>query len=335
MLIDLLPTNIVLQLAAPYLAGWNSKEALAMAKSVWAKNNFAGTLDVLGEESASSEQCESYVQTYVDLIDHISNDPLSVQDKRYQLTISFKPSMFCVVSSPDTLPKQQYLDQGFSRMKQVVDYAKKRQVEITLEAEDHNWTDFHLESYFALLSAGYSNLGTVVQTRLHRTIRDLRRFDERTRVRLVIGIYNENAQIAYQSKQDMKEALIGCSRELLSKGAYVELATHDCRYIDKFFKNVVLPLHTAPNQFETQFLLGVPRLRLQQMLVNGEYFKQWHISNSAMANRSHLEMLAQSGTLVRLYLPFGAGEIASPYCKRRLQYNPHLIIYGIKNLLHI
>jgi hypothetical protein len=59
------------------------------------------------------------------------------------------------------------------------------------------------------------------------------------------------------------------------------------------------------------------------------------MGTAAAANRSHLETLAQSGTLVRLYLPFGTGEVASPYCKRRLQNNPNLLIYGLKNLLHI
>ncbi len=56
---------------------------------------------------------------------------------------------------------------------------------MTLEAEDHRWTNFQLESYFALVNAGYSNLGTVLQTRLFRTEKDLDRFDQRMRVRLV------------------------------------------------------------------------------------------------------------------------------------------------------
>ena len=335
MLAKLLPTKILLRLATPYLAGWNSKDALSLAKSIWARNNFSSTLDVLGEESTSSEQCEAHVQTYIDLIDQISNDPLPVEDKRYQPTISFKPSMFCVVYSPDILPGQQYLDQAFARMKHIVDYANKHHVQMTLEAEDHKWTDFHLDSYFALLAAGYNNLGTVVQTRLFRTMEDLKRFDNHTRVRLVIGIYNEDAQIAYKSNQDMKEGLIACSHEHISKGAYVELATHDQKYIDKFFTHVVLPLRAGVDQFETQFLLGVPRLRLQQMLTSGEYFKKWDLKNVSASQRSYIEILAQSGTLVRLYLPFGSGEVAGPYCKRRLQHNPNLLIYGVKNLLHL
>ncbi len=39
--------------------------------------------------------------------------------------------------------------------------------------------------------AGYENLGTVLQSRLFRTMQDIERFQEGMRVRLVIGIYQE------------------------------------------------------------------------------------------------------------------------------------------------
>ena len=48
-----------------------------------------------------------------------------------------------------------------------------------------------------------------------------------------------------------------------------------------------------------------------------------------------LAELARSGVLVRMYLPYGKEDVAGPYCKRRLQANPNMISYGIKNLLHI
>jgi len=335
MLVEYLPTKVVLWLAGPYLAGWDSNQAISTAQKIWRENNFAGTLDVLGEQASTNEQCEYYVRTYFDLIEQLTKYPLPVTTPRYQLTISFKPSMFCVAPFPDKLPEPQNLDEAFVRITKVVDYASKHSLQMTLEAESHLWTDFHLDSYFALLAAGYNNLGTVLQTRLFRTRKDIQRFDQRTRVRLVTGIYTESAEIAHTNNKPMKEALISFSRELLSKGAYVELASHDQAYIHKFFSDVVLPLEVPAEQFETQFLLGVPRLQLQQGLASGEYFRSWDKSNLGASTRALLEQLATSGTLVRLYLPFGSGEVAAPYCKRRLQHNPNLILYGIKNILHI
>jgi proline dehydrogenase len=335
MLANYLPTNLILYLAAPYLAGETAEEALAKARDLWQEFKFASTMDVLGEQSTSVEQCQLYEQTFKDLISHVACNPLPIDCAQKQITISFKPSMFYISGTSGTPSSIKGFDDALQRMANILDLALKHNVQMTLEAEDHHWTDFHLESYFSLLNAGYSNLGTVLQSRLFRTAQDIKRFNERTRVRLVTGIYMENERIAYTSNKPIKEALISYSRELMQNGVYVEMASHDQIYLQRFFSQVVLPLQAKADQFETQFLLGVPRLKLQKQLTSGEYFKQWHDASFTDAQRAHLESLSQSGTVVRLYLPFGSGAVASPYCKRRLEHNPNLFIYGLKNLLHL
>ncbi len=70
------------------------------------------------------------------------------------------------------------IEAAFDRINKIVDYAFQRGVDTTLEAEDHRWTNFHLESYLALYKAGYKNLGTVIQSRLFRTEKDIARFEE-------------------------------------------------------------------------------------------------------------------------------------------------------------
>jgi len=335
MSIDLLPAKLVLLLASAYIAGKSAEEALSLAQKLYKQDKFTATMDVLGEQAASLQTCQNYVEKYSNLIDLVSQNPLPVQDKQKQLTISFKPSMFCVSPSIDAIPTQKNFDEGFDRITSIVEYGAKHNVLMTLEAEDYRWTDFHLDTYFALLSAGYSNIGTVLQTRLLRTQKDVQRFDQRGRVRLVIGIYEEGPEVAHTSKQLMKNCLITSARELLDRGTYVELATHDQDYIKRFFAEVVLPQRVNPSKFETQFLYGVPRLQLEKMLATGEYFKQWQLTNHNLVDESHLEILSQSGITVRLYLPFGSDESIAPYCKRRLKENPNLLIYGLKNLLGV
>jgi proline dehydrogenase len=308
--IDLLPAKLVLGLASPYIAGKNAQQTLSLARSLYEKDHFTSTIDILGEAATSSEQCQHYVEIFLEVITLIAKSPLPVLEKQKQFTLSFKPSMLCVSSSADVLPNQKNLQMGYERMQQIVNHAFKHNVNMTLEAEHSIWTDYHLDSYFSLLDAGYTNLGTVLQTRLFRTAQDIKRFDKRTRVRLVIGIYEEKAKIAYTAKKQMKELLIEYSRKLLEAGAYVELATHDQYYINKFLAEIVSPLHLNSSRFEIQFLLGVPRYKLQKDLV-------------------------LSGNVVRLYLPFGSDESAGPYCKRRLKSNPNLLIYGLKNLMGI
>lgn len=331
---DSIPLSLILWLARPYLAGRTAQDAIERAHKIFRKNDFSSTLDILGEDSTTEEDCQNAVHMYLELIDLLSQNQLSVTEPRRRVTISFKPSMFAAVDPTSGQAKPAELDNAFVRIKKVVDYALEKKVNMTLEAEDHNWTDFQLETYFALLKDGYTNLGTVLQSRLFRTRNDIRRFDERGRVRLVIGIYNEPAEISHTQKSVMKDLVVEYAGNLINKGTYVELASHDFSCIDNFMTKVAIPQKVLPHQFETQFLLGVPRQKLQEQLVSGAYFTRLSgIANSAQ--KAILEYYINDGALVRMYLPYGKDHLAAAYCKRRLKANPNMIAFGIKNLLHL
>lgn len=340
-LLDFIPEPLVLMLAAPYLAGKTDQEAIACAHRIYAEKRFASTIDILGEDAENPDECDRAVAMYRQLIDGIQANRLAStgpHERREQMTISIKPSMFSECA-PEPQGKQSRqtsikLNQAFERILNVVDYALEKKLNITLEAEDHRWTDFHLNAYFSLIKAGYTNCGTVLQTRLFRTKDDIKKFDERMRVRLVIGIYNEPKDIALTEKSPMKDLLITYAEELLKKGTYVELATHDTACIDKFVKKVVVPYGIPTSEFETQFLLGVPRQKLQEDLVSGAYYANL-LSQCQKSEKQSLEALAELGSVVRMYLPFGVANLAAAYCRRRLNANPNLMMYGIKNLLHL
>jgi len=332
-LLDFMPVKLIVWLANPYLSGKDYPAALAKAHAVYSQNHFCGTLDMLGEDAATPLDCDAYVDRYFQLIDAVVANPINTAFDREKLTVSMKPSMFSHIVPTAAAGQPSKMDEAFDRIAKVVDYAQRRNVRLTLEAEDYRWASFHLDAYGALINAGYTNLGTVIQTRLFRTKRDLARFDNRSRVRLVIGIYNEPANIAYTDKRVMKDLLVQYSRELLARGTYVELATHDTETIDSFFMQVALPHKIQPTQFEIQFLMGVPRLHLQKSLVSGDYFRQLQTSGAAVPE--YAENLRRSGVLVRMYLPYGTDAVSGPYCKRRIISNPNMIIYGIKNMLGI
>lgn len=329
---DLIPLQLVLALAKPYLAGHTAKEAIQAAHHIYEARRFTGTLDILGEDSQDAQDCQGFVEKYKSLIDAVKSNPLAIKNPRQQLTISMKPSMFSTMAPRAGAASEKALDEAFDRISQVVDYALKNDINMTLEAEDHRWANFHLEAYFALINAGYTNLGTVVQTRLFRSEKDIQRFDERMRVRLVIGIYNEPKQIAYSNKKEMKDLLVQYAGQLLKKGTYVELATHDTKCIESFYQSIAVPQAIPANQFEHQFLQGVPRSILQESLVNGTYFDDLkdRVPQSALG---YLDRLKETGVPVRMYLPFGTANVSGAYCRRRLRENPNMITYGIKNLL--
>lgn len=338
--VDALPLSLVLWLARPYLAGQTSVQAIDLAHEIYSRHKFASTIDILGEESRSDDDCEHAVAAYRQLIDGVAAKPINVSghfSKNAQMTISIKPSMFTVVEEVGGALTAKHLDRAYERIEALVGYAKSKQINMTLEAEDHRWTDFHLDTYVSLINKGYTNLGTVLQSRLFRTRNDLRRFDERMRVRMVIGIYQEPAEIAQTQKPVMKSLLVEYSKELLARGTYVEVASHDEKCQEQFIKEAVLPLKASATQFESQFLLGVPRKELEANLTSGSYFRRMLETNNELnaADKEHLEKLSATGELVRLYLPYGENKLSAAYCKRRLKANPNMALFGIKNLLRI
>lgn len=337
-LIDGIPDSLVFWLASPYIAGRTMNDAMRLAHKLYKEKSFTSTLDILGEDCTVVEDCQRAVQHYTALIDTVIASPIPAKDSLDKVTISFKPSMFSHLEPNGSKEANIALEEAYDRIKTVVDYAYRNKVRMTLEAEDSRWTDFQLETYFSLLNCGYTNLGTVLQTRLYRTQKDLARFDDTTRVRLVIGIYNEAKEIALTDKPAMKELLVKYGRTLLENGSYVEMATHDTTYMHKFFSEAVIPTKATTTQFETQFLLGVPRRKLQDTLISGKYFDSFSKQTSSQADtesQTQVRELMENGIRVRMYLPFGEPSVAGAYCKRRLKGNPNMISYGIKNLLHL
>lgn len=332
--LDAIPLSLILWLAKPYLAGHSAGDAIARAHKLFSQDHFSSTIDILGEDLETQEQCQASVITYKELIKAISSCLISSARGREQISVSIKPSMFSEIVPTKDCRTSAKFDEAYERISQVVDCAFKHNLSITLEAEDNRWTDFQLDTYKALINRGYTNLGTVLQSRLLRTRADIKKFDERMRVRLVIGIYNEPKEIAETRKSRMKELLVEYARALLANGTYVEMATHDSLYMEQFFRQAVIPEKSLSCQFEAQFLLGVPRRNLQDALVSGAYFVELSRGLSG-AEKEHAEKLALTGCLVRMYLPYGTNHLAAAYCKRRLKANPHMISYGIKNFLNL
>lgn len=333
-IIDSMPTWLVMAMASPYIAGRSAHDAISRAHTLYKQFRFTSTIDILGEDAVDVDDCERSVRQYCQLIDLIAAQPLPCRTHAEQITVSFKPSMFSV-EIPQDKQWNKALEDAYSRIESIVSYAQNKGICVTLEAEDNRWTDFHLDAYFSLINAGYTNLGTVLQSRLFRTKEDLSRFDERCRARMVIGIYNEPDRIALTEKSAMKDLAVRYSRELLSRGTYVELASHDTACVKNFIEQAVLPAKAPASKFELQFLLGVPRRELQLSLISGKVFTQMAERARMVEEREHLSRLALTGALVRLYLPYGAGDVAGPYCKRRLKANPNMVAYGIKNLFGI
>jgi proline dehydrogenase len=173
--------------------------------------------------------------------------------------------------------------------------------------ESRHWTDFTLETLHWLHGEGLCDVGCVLQTRLHRTERDLDRIPKGIRTRLVIGIYKEPAEHAISDKREMKARLLRYGGELLRRGHYVELGTHDEACVRRFTDEVVPAAGASNERFELQMLYGVPRERL-------------------------LALMRARGVRARIYLPFSLGwDMAIAYLRRRLDEYPAMMFLVARN----
>jgi proline dehydrogenase len=327
-LIKILPDPFIKFFAKPYIGGESEDKVIEEAKRVYQENKFLSTLDALGEDVKSIGDINTYVSIYLELIRKVVKISGLFSDLYTQPSISLKPSCFVMIEkNPDGTLNHAKMDwEGcYENIHKICSYAKEQKVRVTVEMEDRQWTQFTLDTYFKLLDSGLDNVGTVLQTRLFRSKEDVKLFDNRSRVRIVIGIYNEPAEAALTDKRKMKDLMIEFSKVLFEKGVFVEFATHDEEYIKRFLQEVVIPNKITNDKYEIQMLLGVPKENLQKDLMSGKYLESL---------APELKNSMDTKINFRLYLPFAQSwENALAYCRRRLIENPNIATYGLKHLV--
>lgn len=297
MLAQLVPAPLVRIFARPYLAGGTSSAALETAARLLEERSMLSTLDLLGEAVTEPEQIRTNESVYAAVIQELAADA-RFGERSVRPTVSVKPSAFTIGD----------LEAAFAPIERLLELGRERRVGVTIDMEDRRWTDVTLEHAVRLFEAGH-DVGTVLQTRLHRTEADLERIPAGMRVRLVIGIYPEPAEVALTDKGAMKERLLTAAARLLERGAQVEFATHDDAFVERFVTEVA---PVAPERCELQLLLGVPRDR--------------------MLERVRADPVGQR-LPIRVYVPFATDMAqATAYLRRRLDESPNMMFLVLRNL---
>jgi proline dehydrogenase len=155
------------------------------------------------------------------------------------------------------------------------------------------------------LHAQYGAVGTVIQSYLYRSRKDVERLcARRIRVRLCKGAYLEHADVAFPRKADVDRNYIELMQLLLDEGEYPAFATHDEKIIEQT-KAYAARKGIAAGRFEFQMLYGIRR-DLQRRLVS-------------------------EGYNLRLYVPFGKAWY--PYLMRRLAERPANVFFLARHLV--
>src|SRR5579871_4438098 len=189
-----------------------------------------------------------------------------------------------------------------ANVRRVLDRAKSYGIFVRVDMEGSAYTERTLEMV-ARLRQDYEEVGTVIQSCLYRSPKDIERLiASQTRVRLVKGAYKEPPEIAYPHKADVDRSYEQLMRQLLAHGKYPAIATHDQHMIQSA-RAFAADNHIDKTRFEFQMLYGIRR-DLQKQLVN-------------------------EGYNVRVYVPYGTQWY--PYLTRRMAERPANLLFVMSN----
>jgi proline dehydrogenase len=280
--------------ASRFVAGETVQEAIAAVRELNAKG-ISASLDLLGESVYNEREARAARDEYIEILDRIRESKVdaNVSVKLTAMGLDIDQELSVVIMQ-DILARAQAYDTF---------------VRLDMEASDY--TDVTLKLFEERLYPAYkANVGVVLQSYLYRTFADVEHMNAlRARVRICKGAYKEPAAVAYPDKKDVDANYVKCMRELMLKGNYPGIATHDPAIINEA-KRWAREQNISSDRFEFQMLYGVRR-DLQESLV-------------------------KEGYRVRVYVPFGTQWY--PYLMRRLAERPANVAFitgsVLKEALH-
>jgi len=193
-----------------------------------------------------------------------------------------------------------------ANMRAIIGKAKQFDSFVRIDMEQSGYTAKTIALFKDIFYPEFGNaVGVVLQSYLRRTTADVHTMiGLGARVRLCKGAYQEPEDVAFPQKRDVDANFIDCMEQLMERGNYPGIATHDQQIIDHakaFAKQKKLPLE----RFEFQMLYGVRR-DLQYRL-------------------------RREGYNMRVYVPFGTHWY--PYLMRRLAERPANIAFITSSII--
>ncbi len=282
-----LSNGITRKMSRRFVAGEQLEEAVE-ATRVLNRSGIQVALDLLGENVASEQEAQVAAQNYSAALPRIKQAGLDAN-------VSVKLTALGLDLSEELSERH---------FRAILEHAQQYNIFVCADMEGSAYTErtvnmtLHMHKQF-------TQLGTVIQSYLHRSRDDVARLIEQgVRVRLVKGAYKEPPELAFQRKREVDEAYVQLMGQLLARGNFPAIATHDEAIVDatcKFARNNGI----GKSAFEFQMLYGIRR-DLQQKLV-------------------------QQGYNVRIYVPYGSQWY--PYFMRRLAERPANIVFLLSNAL--
>jgi proline dehydrogenase len=274
-------------LAKRFVAGKAVAEAIAAVREL-NDGGMSASLDFLGEDVLERAAAIKTRETYMEIFN-------AIQNSRVDCNVSVKLTALGLLIDEDF---------AYENLAAILERAKGNPDPfVRIDMEGSAVTESTLRVFERAFSS-YDNVGSVLQAYLKRTPGDVERMIELgARVRLCKGAYNEPAAIAHKEMPTIREQYMHCARELLTRGNYPGIATHDRRLIAAV-KEFVMAKNISRDRFEFQMIYGV-RPQLQRDLV-------------------------REGYRLRVYVPFGTHWAA--YFYRRVAERKENLVFALSSI---
>ncbi len=254
---------------------------------------------------------ERGIQVTLDYLgENVTSVPKAVQATNEAISILRGIAKAGVHSHLSVKPTQIGFDLGdefcLELLRRILAVARETGNFVRIDMEGSPYTQRTLDLYAALREEyDTDTVGVVIQSYLRRSQADLDQLIAAdARIRLVKGAYNEPPDLAFPRKADVDRAYRRQMEQLLARGRYPAIATHDERMIGRA-QGFAAAEGIGSERFEFQMLYGVRR-DLQERLV-------------------------REGYNVRCYVPYGTQWY--PYFMRRLAERPANVVFILGNLL--
>ncbi|SDN99613.1 L-glutamate gamma-semialdehyde dehydrogenase [Desulfonauticus submarinus] len=311
-------------MAKQFIIGENTKQAIKTLNKL-RKDNFAFTVDILGEATVSEEEGFQYQQSYLDLLDALAKEAKKWKglftgddlDWGYapKINASIKPSALYSQAKP--VDFENTVETIAERLKPIIRKIKELNGHLCIDMEQYAFKDITLEVYRRLKMdpefRDFNELAIVLQAYLKDTDRDLDELLSWARaekiniaIRLVKGAYwDYETVIAKQKGQEIPVYTIKAESDAaFERQAQKILENHDICYFACGSHNI----RTISAVLETALELGVPENRYEFQVLYG----------MAEPVRKGLLNVAKR---VRLYAPYGDLIPGMAYLVRRLLEN--------------
>jgi proline dehydrogenase len=271
--------------ASRFVAGERPQDAVRVGERLQSKG-IKSTFDKLGEDVHDRDAAARATTASCEL--------LRLVPRGIERNISIKMS---------SMGQQISRDLCLENVSKILDAAREVGGFVRLDMEGSKLTESTI-SIFQELRKRHENVGIVLQAYLHRTPDDVKEAIRRQdRVRLCKGAYKEPPGVAIQDMAQIRGAFAACARELLAKGNYPAIATHD----EELVADTIAYARAR----------GIPASRFEFQMLYGLRPRRW-------------EELVAAGFNMRVYVPFGTHWI--PYFYRRLRERRENVLFVLRGL---